>query len=613
MPEVYGPVPSPLGLDPRQRDHVRSVALLYHRLLGRRADMAGLAAYVAALARGMTLDQVSAAFLASDEYRSTGCRGQAAEAPESVLAMLDGVISPADQILYLSWIETYEQPYRAALEDRLRMRTDLAPAVAVVLDQDQAGPSAWALLGPSLAAQVGVRWEARVFANAGQEAATCDAGSLEAGNLDAANRDAGGLTVLVGAAGRLAPTALAELAEAAAADPAAMLVHADEDAMDASGFRHGPWFKSGRDRAPAGGAWMPDGLLAVRNQVVRELGLAALLGALRDGSDILALVRSRFAAAGAAHVPHVLLHRERPVPAARPRAGAVAVPAPEPLVSVIVPTRDRLDLLAPLLEDFLFRTAYAAREIVIVDNDSAEPATRAYLRRIRRDRRCRVVSAPGPFNWGRLNNLGAAAARGGVLVLMNNDMRVLHPDWLHALVGQAALPAVGAVGAALFYPDGTVQHAGMVLRDNGGGYHVMRHAPPDCADYDNLLFRVRPVSAVTGACIAVRREVFDEVGGIDAENFAVTCSDTDFCLRVAARGYQVLWTPHARLCHLELATRKKDESAAAMARAAREEATLAARWRERLRRDPYWSPNLALTEGPPSLACPPRWAATENV
>ena len=219
----------------------------------------------------------------------------------------------------------------------------------------------------------------------------------------------------------------------------------------------------------------------------------------------------------------------------------------------------------------------------------------------------RVLRRPGPFNFAALNNAAAAEARGKVLLLLNNDIEVLHPDWLREMVSHAVRPGVGAVGARLLYPDGTLQHGGILLGPEGAATHVGRGAARDAPGYLGQLACTRDLSAVTAACLAMSRDVWGAVGGMD-ERLAVTWNDVDLCLRVRAAGLRVIWTPHAVLLHREGVTRGLEaRDTARQERFREEQALVRATWGDAVERDPFLNPNLVATEaGPLALARPRR-------
>ncbi len=383
----------------------------------------------------------------------------------------------------------------------------------------------------------------------------------------------------------LADHALYRLAAEIEAHPDAMVLTMDADMLDpATGERHSPQF---------GGAWSPE--------LVRSGVLPGAVAVRRDAGELDRLPREAFR-----HVPGVLVHHTQPVPHPDP---APLPPAGEggtlPLVSIIIPTRDGLEHLRRTLDGVLRRTDYPAIEVIVIDNGSVDPATLAYLADLPTDPRVRVMRDPGPFNYARLNNAAVELARGEVIALLNNDMDVIAPGWLGEMVRHALRPKVGAVGCKLLYADGSIQHAGIVTGMTGLAGHLFRHA----ADGSHaLLAHTRDVSAVTGACLVMRRALYQEVGGLDAAELAVSYNDVDLCLRLDQAGYRIVWTPHACLYHLESVTRGKDSNPDNAQRAQREHDVLLQRWGARLLRDPFYSPCLATDREDGALAWPPRAA-----
>lgn len=290
------------------------------------------------------------------------------------------------------------------------------------------------------------------------------------------------------------------------------------------------------------------------------------------------------------------------------------LPEKRPLVSIIIPSKDRLDLLEPCVTSILDRTDYEPVELVIVDHASQESQTLAYFDAIGRDVRVRVTRYEGPFNWSALNNYGATKARGDVLCFLNNDVLVFDPTWLEELVSQAVRPKVGAVGAKLLYENGTVQHAGIVLGIGGYAGHAFQGLLPTDAGYLGRAGCAQEVSAVTGACLVSRKTAFNEVGGFDAAAFPIALNDVDFCLRLREHGYYVVWTPHSVLYHYESRSRGYDDvNPERKRRLANEAAALRRRWGRKLEYDPHYNPHFDLA-GPSyeRLVIPKRiWAASD--
>lgn len=265
-----------------------------------------------------------------------------------------------------------------------------------------------------------------------------------------------------------------------------------------------------------------------------------------------------------------------------------------PLVSVIIPSRDRADMLARCVSDVLRRTDYPSIEIILVDNASRSWRARHLLQRLRGDTRIQVLDFPAPFNWSAMNNAAARVARGEVLVLLNNDIRARQPGWLQEMARLALCPAIGVVGAKLLYPNGRVQHAGISLDRGAVARHVCRHVRADDPGPGGLLTRRRTVAAVTGACMAIRRELFNVVGGLEETHLGLTNGDIDLCLRVRARGLRVVCTPGAVLEHHEAATRGLDSTDTHRARLQREREYLVRTWGALARTDPHLPANLML-------------------
>jgi GT2 family glycosyltransferase len=275
-------------------------------------------------------------------------------------------------------------------------------------------------------------------------------------------------------------------------------------------------------------------------------------------------------------------------------------------VSIIIPTRNRRDLLAACMASIAPAARRRRCEVIIVDNDSSDPATLDYLASIDGSA-ARVLRIKGPFNFARLNNLAAEAARGEFLCLLNNDVQARDDHWLDEMLGRAAAPDVGAVGAALIWPSGVVQHGGVVLGPNFAATHAFNDRIDGDAGYGDLLRVAHECSAVTAACLVTRRQDYLALGGMDAYRFPVNFNDVDYCLRLRAAGKRVVFTPHARLLHLESASRGTDRQADRRARFERELRNLRAKWADVLAADPFYSPALALDAVPFSaLAWPQR-------
>ncbi len=281
------------------------------------------------------------------------------------------------------------------------------------------------------------------------------------------------------------------------------------------------------------------------------------------------------------------------------------LPSPAPLVSVIIPTRDQVALLQRCLTSLRENTDYTPIEIVIVDNGSRAPETQALFRELSQNASVQILTDTDEFNFSRLINQGVRAARGEILALMNNDIETENTGWLREMVSHAIRPEVGAVGARLWYPDGRLQHAGVVLGLHGLASHAFQRFPPQPISPMNRTFVLsQNYSAVTAACMVLQKAIFNDLGGFD-ENLPSNFNDVDFCLRLHGRGWQIIWTPYADLIHRESASRRHIFGPAGHAQLSGEAAYVQEKWGEQLQRDPFYNPNLSHSIGF-TLAWPPR-------
>ncbi len=421
------------------------------------------------------------------------------------------------------------------------------------------------------------------------------------------------------------------------------LIYSDEDKLTEDGVRHYPHFKSD---------WNPE-LLLCQNYVCHftmvRRSLFNAVGGIRKGFDgaqdwdFVLRVSEATTPDKIRHLPFVLYHwrviegstakatESKPyVTAAQIKAvsehlerigdkGAVVtslpatsmirvsypVPTPEPLVSLIVPTRNQLQHLSTCVQGLLEKTAYKNVEIIIVDNGSDDPETLRYLEDARKNARVSVLRDDGPFNFSRLNNAAARIAKGSILGFINNDIQVVRSDWLHEMVSNVVRKGIGAVGARLLYPNGTVQHAGVTLGIGGVADHMMRSISAQSIGYFCRAVLPQNVSAVTAACMLVKREAFDSVKGFDEVEFSVAYNDVDLCLRLRQAGYLITYTPYAELVHHESISRGYEDTPEKKARFDKEFAAMQARWGETLHQDPYHNPNFTRERPQYELAFPP--------
>lgn len=363
------------------------------------------------------------------------------------------------------------------------------------------------------------------------------------------------------------------------------VIYADDDQLDRWGHRTKPYFKPD---------WNTDlyrqhdyltGACIVRcNQ--EALAAASLTP---DWASAL-VARALADGAGAAHIPKVLHHRNtrRAPPLSLPK---LTVAASLPRVSVIIPTRNGTDLLRTCITG-LRTTLYPKLEIIVADNDSNDPGTLAYLQQLA-GQGIIVLPQPAPFNYSAINNRAVEVASGDLICLLNNDIEMLSSDWLSIMASQAMRPDIGAVGAQLLYPDGRIQHAGVVIGVGNAAGHAHRFIRPDDEGYFRRHALPQFVSAVTAACLVVKKERFLAVGGLDETSFPVAFNDVDLCLRLNQRGWQSFYEPRAVLVHHESISRGHDLDPVGAARFARELAALQRIWRTDEIVDPYHHPHLS--------------------
>ncbi|MEI6107197.1 MAG: glycosyltransferase [Opitutae bacterium] len=437
--------------------------------------------------------------------------------------------------------------------------------------------------------------------------------------------------------------ALARMAEEIIRHPAAAFFYSDEDKISEDGRRYDPYFKPDFLPDLFHGQNCLSHLSVIRTDLIREAGgfRAGLEGS--QDWDLALRILEKLPPGQVHHVPEVLYHwraiegstalavgekdysvtaahralsehfarqghavKLAPVPGNHWRV-VYPLPDPAPLVSLIIPTRDRLHLVQACVESILTKTSYPRYEILIIDNESSDPATLAWFTEVQRlDARVKVLACHQPFNFSALNNFGVSQAAGTLVGLLNNDLEVINAEWLAEMVAHAVRPDIGAVGAMLYYPDGTIQHAGIILGLGGVANHAFYRYPRGTDGYRNRARLTQNFSAVTGACLVIRRELYERVGGLNETDLAVAFNDVDFCLKVRAAGYRNLWTPFAELLHHESASRGSEDTPEKLTRFAREVAYMQATWGRQLESDPAYNPNFSLDIEGFNLARPPR-------
>jgi GT2 family glycosyltransferase len=443
--------------------------------------------------------------------------------------------------------------------------------------------------------------------------------------LQAAITEATGIVSFIMAGDTLSADALASLVEVFE-DSMVQIVYTDCDQFSGKGDLMSPWFKPD---------WDPDSFLA--SHLLHYLFATRPVNLALNSPHLNQLEAWPWLAVQVVgdnphaiyHIPRVLYHQRngalslvhleaqhncdqllapeltRTILSTGDNAFVWSDPSEWPLVSLIIPTRDHVDLLSACVESLL-KTDYPNMEIIVMDNDSTDVEALAYLEQLNL-KHIKVIKHPGHFNFSAINNHGVQQASGSIIGLINNDIEATHPNWLKVMVRQLLRPNVGAVGAKLLWPNGMVQHAGVLLGLHGWAGHTGNDWYKDDAGYFGYNQMTRSVSAVTAACLICRRDDYNAVGGLDETAFPVNFNDVDFCLKLRKLGKRIIWTPEAQLIHAESASRGLDVTPARKARMAREQNRLMQKWHLWIHDDPYYNPNLNLDSySYAGLAIPPR-------
>jgi O-antigen biosynthesis protein len=428
--------------------------------------------------------------------------------------------------------------------------------------------------------------------------------------------------------------------------PDARMIYSDEDKIDEAGVRSDPYFKSEWNQDLFYSQNMFSHLGAYEASLIREVGGFRVGYEGSQDYDLALRCIERININQIHHIPRVLYHWRIHEDSTANSIGAkpyaklagekalndhfqrqnihakaesedvgggyrvrYALPTVLPLVSIIIPTKNKSELLKKCIDSIFSKTDYDNYEIIIVDNGSDERKAINLLKKLAENIKIRIISDASPFNYSKLNNAAVAEAQGSVVALLNNDVEVINGQWLKEMLSHALRAEVGVVGAKLFYPDNTIQHAGVVLGIHGIAGHVHRFLPNDHLGYCGRASLIQSFSAVTGACMVMRKSVYLEVHGMN-EDLPVACNDIDLCLKVRQAGYRNIWTPYAELYHHESLSRGLDDTPEKLARSAKEVAYMQQRWGDLIKNDPAYSPNLTLDFEDFSLAWPPR--AIEN-
>lgn len=555
---------------------------------------------------------------------------------------------------YAQWIENVEQPGLPGPTQALAMVEAMAqrPLVSVVMPTYNTDPVYLRACIDSVLHQSYPYWELCIADDASpmphvreildayqaQDARIRVCFRPENGHISAASNSAlalstGEFVALLDHDDILPQHALLFVVEAINQTPSAQVLYSDEDKLNKKGERFDVHFKCD---------WNPD--LFFSQNYVSHLGvyrraLLQRIGGFRAGlegsqdQDLLLRCLPHIDATQIVHIPKVLYHwravegstaaganrknyttnagmralrdyfAQHGPTGMRLAAGAVPntyklswpIPQPAPLVSLLIPTRDRKEVTEVAVRSILEKTTYSNFEILILDNGSIETKTLRWFNAIQsQDSRVRVLRYDHPFNYSAINNFGARNARGSILGLVNNDVEIISPEWLSEMVGHASRKEIGCVGAKLYYENDTLQHGGVILGIGGVAGHSHKYAKRHAPGYFSRLLLTQSLSAVTAACLIVRKDVYHEVNGLDEKNLTVAFNDIDFCLKVLQAGYRNLWTPHAELYHYESISRGTEDTPEKQMRFQKEVLYMKKKWGSALARDPFYSRHLSL-------------------
>jgi GT2 family glycosyltransferase len=431
----------------------------------------------------------------------------------------------------------------------------------------------------------------------------------------------------------LSPHALYYVVKEINKNPSVKIIYSDEDKIDTNGLRFDPHFKSD---------WNLDLLLSynyINHFLVIKKEIIDKIGGFRKGlegaQDYDLVLRASLYVKDheVSHIPKILYHwrawegstamspetkpitqlaskraledylKAKKIVGAKVEYGRIPnsyriiypIPDPPPVVSIIIPTKDEVKFLRNCIESIIKKTTYKNYEIIIINNNSQQSETVKYFSEIQQKiNNIKVIDYNNEFNYAAINNFAVKHAKGELILLLNNDTEVLNSEWLTEIVSHAVRPEIGCVGAKLYYPNGSIQHGGVIIGLGGVAGHSHKHFPLNHPGYMGRLQIVQNLSAVTGACLMVKKKIYEDVGGLDEENLKIAFNDVDFCLKVREAGYKNLWTPYAELIHYESKTRGYDDTPEKIERFKKEIEFMKKKWKNKLLIDPYYNPNLTL-------------------
>ncbi|MEE4676797.1 glycosyltransferase family 2 protein [Pseudomonas alliivorans] len=424
--------------------------------------------------------------------------------------------------------------------------------------------------------------------------------------------------------------------------PEAAIIYSDEDKIDEEGVRSSPYFKTDWNPYLFRSHNMISHLGVYRKELVDKVGRFRIGMEGSQDYDLALRCSEQVDAAQIIHIPRVLYHwrmhagstamssdekpyaqtaGQRAIDEHLKRSGIAGhaelldfgmyrvhydLPEQKPLVSLIIPTRNAYALVKQCIESIREKTLYPHYEIILVDNGSDDLQSLQYFESLARLEGVTVIRDDGEFNYSAINNNAVAHAKGELVGLINNDIEVISPEWLGEMVSLALQPNAGAVGARLWYPDDRLQHGGVIMGPLTLAGHAHKMLPRGHHGYFGRAALIQGMSAVTAACLIVKKSIFEEVGGLNEKELKIAFNDVDLCLKIMAAGYQNIWTPNADLYHHESATRGIEDTPEKIQRFMSEVEYVQCKWRGVINDDPFYNPNLTFSAEDFSIAFPPR-------
>lgn len=570
---------------------------------------------------------------------------------------------PEEDTSYARWISRYDTLDNA---DRLSMyqtcgRMKLKPLLSIVMPVYNPPVNMLARAIESIQQQIYSNWELCIADDASTDprvrlllthAANADHrikvvyreenGHISKASNSAVDIASGEFIILMDNDDEIPEHALYWVAKTINDNPDAAIIYSDEDKIDTEGNRSDPYFKTDWNIYLFRSHNMISHLGVYRRSLVSQVGGFRVGMEGSQDYDLALRCIEQVSADQICHIPKVLYHwrihpgstamsgdekpyaqiaGERALNEHLQRIGNIGraelldfgmyrihydMPVDEPLVSLIIPTRNAAGLVKHCIESIHGKTIYRNYEIILVDNGSDDPEAIKYFEFLATIPGMRVIRDESQFNYSAINNNAVRSARGELIGLINNDIEVINPEWLGEMVSLALQPGAGAIGARLWYPNETLQHGGVLIGPLKLAGHAHRNLMKGHHGYFGRASLIQGVSAVTAACLVVKKSIFEEVGGLNEKELKVAFNDIDLCLKIKAAGYQNIWTPHADLYHHESATRGLEDTLEKIERFSSEVKYMQRVWKSVIDHDPAYNPNLTLDGEDFSLAFPPR-------